>query len=159
MNDRPGTREAGGARLIRKYHSSKVIMVDHAACTLCDRCIRACDTVQVNEGIGRGGKGYGADIVFDDDQPMGESSCVSCGECMAACPTGALMDKPLVLAFDPPAMKHVDSACPYCGVGCSITYHVQQETLVRVTGRPEGPANRGRLGGKGRDGSAYAEHP
>ena len=146
-------------RLTLKDSSSKVIAVDHGACILCDRCIRACDQVQVNEVIGRGGKGYGAHIVFDDDQPMGESSCVSCGECMAACPTGALMDKPLVLAFDPPAMKQVDSACPYCGVGCSITYHVQQETLVRVTGRPEGPANRGRLCVKGRYGFDYAEHP
>jgi formate dehydrogenase major subunit len=146
-------------RLTLKDPSSKVIAVDHAACILCDRCIRACDRVQVNEVIGRGGKGYGAHIVFDDDRPMGESTCVSCGECAAACPTGALIDKPLVLAFDPPAMKQVDSACPYCGVGCSITYHVQNETLVKVTGRAEGPANRGRLCVKGRYGFDYAEHP
>jgi formate dehydrogenase major subunit len=147
------------ARLTLKDTSSKVINVDHAACILCDRCIRACDSVQVNEVIGRGGKGYGAHIVFDDDRPMGESTCVSCGECMAACPTGAITDKPLVLAFEPPKMEKVDSVCPYCGVGCSLTYHVQQDTLVRVTGRPEGPANRGRLCVKGRYGFDYAEHP
>ncbi len=159
------TRNAGmperrnAARLTLKDTSSSVINVDHAACILCDRCIRACDQVQVNEVIGRGGKGYGAHIVFDNDRPMGESTCVSCGECMAACPTGALTDKPLVIPFDPPAMRQVDSACPYCGVGCSITYHVQQDTLVKVSGRPEGPANRGRLCVKGRYGFDYAEHP
>jgi formate dehydrogenase major subunit len=147
------------SRLTLKDTSSPVINVDHAACILCDRCIRACDHVQVNEVIGRGGKGYGAHIVFDDDQPMGESTCVSCGECMAACPTGALTDKPLVIPFDPPAIQKTDSACPYCGVGCSITYHVQQETLVRVSGRPDGQANRGRLCVKGRYGFDYAEHP
>src|SRR5437763_168629 len=137
----------------------RVSAVQVAASILCARCVRACDQVQVNEVIGRGGKGYGAHIVFDDDRPMGESTCVSCGECAAACPTGALTDKPLVLAFDPPAMKAIDSACPYCGVGCSITYHVQHDTLVRVSGRPDGPANRGRLCVKGRYGFDYAEHP
>ena len=69
--------------------SSKVIAVDHQACILCDRCIRACDDIQSNEVIGRSGKGYGAQIAFDLNAPMGESTCVSCGECAAACPTGA----------------------------------------------------------------------
>jgi formate dehydrogenase major subunit len=152
-------RTPNTARLTLKDASSPVINVDHAACILCDRCIRACDQVQVNDVIGRGGKGYGAHIVFDNDRPMGQSTCVSCGECMAACPTGALTDKPLVQAFEPAAMQEVDSTCPYCGVGCSITYHVQHDTLVRVTGRADGPANRGRLCVKGRYGFDYAEHP
>jgi predicted molibdopterin-dependent oxidoreductase YjgC len=73
--------------------SSPVIAVDHQACILCDRCIRACDDLQHNDVIGRTGKGYGARIAFDLDNPMGESTCVSCGECMAACPTGALTNK------------------------------------------------------------------
>jgi predicted molibdopterin-dependent oxidoreductase YjgC len=75
--------------------SSPVIAVDHGACILCDRCIRACDDLQHNDVIGRTGKGYAARIAFDLDQPMGQSSCVACGECMAACPTGALTDKAL----------------------------------------------------------------
>lgn len=75
--------------------SSPVILVDHAACILCDRCIRGCDEVQVNQVIGRVGKGFSARIAFDYGVPMGESTCVSCGECMARCPTGALTDKPL----------------------------------------------------------------
>jgi len=73
--------------------SSPVIAVDHQACILCDRCIRACDNLQHNDVIGRTGKGYQARIAFDLDNPMGESTCVSCGECMAACPTGALTNK------------------------------------------------------------------
>lgn len=70
--------------------SSKVILVDHQACILCDRCVRGCDDVQVNEVIGRTGKGYATRIAFDLDQPMGQSTCVSCGECEKVCPTGAL---------------------------------------------------------------------
>jgi len=73
--------------------SSPVIAVDHQACILCDRCIRACDDLQHNDVIGRTGKGYAARIAFDLDVPMGASTCVSCGECMAACPTGALTNK------------------------------------------------------------------
>src|SRR5215510_6137112 len=81
--------------------SSAVIQVNHDACIMCDRCIRACDDVQCNEVIGRAGKGYTARIAFDNDLPMGQSTCVSCGECMAACPTGALIDKPLTLPVLP----------------------------------------------------------
>ncbi|MGY8737734.1 MAG: 2Fe-2S iron-sulfur cluster-binding protein, partial [bacterium] len=84
----------GAAPLARGIDdSSKVIDVDHQACILCDRCIRACNDVQNNEVLGRSGKGHASRIAFDLDQPMGESTCVSCGECAAACPTGALVDK------------------------------------------------------------------
>jgi formate dehydrogenase major subunit len=140
--------------------SSPVILVDHNACILCDRCIRACDDVQSNEVIGRAGKGYRARIAFDNDRPMGQSTCVSCGECMAACPTGALIDKPLTLHVDSETpLKQVDSLCPYCGVGCSITYTVdtRANTIVQVTGR-DSPVNHGRLCVKGRYGFDYAHH-
>ena len=140
--------------------SSKVIQVDHNACILCDRCIRACDDVQNNDVIGRGGKGYHSRIVFDHDQPMGDSTCVSCGECMAACPTGALTDKPITLTvLEDAPLKKVDSLCPYCGVGCSITYSVDESTntIVQVAGR-ESPVNHGRLCVKGRYGFDYPHH-
>jgi formate dehydrogenase major subunit len=140
--------------------SSAVIQVNHDACIMCDRCIRACDDVQCNDVIGRAGKGYTARIAFDNDLPMGQSSCVSCGECMAACPTGALIDKPLTLPVLPEAhLKKVDSLCPYCGVGCSITYTVdtQQNTILQVAGR-ESPVNHSRLCVKGRYGFDYAHH-
>jgi formate dehydrogenase major subunit len=75
--------------------SSPVIAVDHDACILCDRCVRACDDIQGNDVIGRSGKGYTTHIAFDLNDPMGASTCVSCGECVAACPTGALTNKPI----------------------------------------------------------------
>ena len=140
--------------------SSEVIMVDHGACILCDRCIRACDEIQCNDVIGRMGKGFDARICFDDDQPMGKSTCVSCGECAAACPTGALVDKPIMTSLPPETeLKHVDSLCPYCGVGCSIRYSVHEEsnTIIRADGR-ESPVNQGRLCVKGRYGFDYTHH-
>lgn len=84
---------AGGAR--GSDMSSPVIAVDHQACILCDRCIRGCDELQHNNVITRTGKGYAARIAFDLNNPMGESTCVACGECMAVCPTGALTNKPV----------------------------------------------------------------
>ena len=89
-----GAREQGEAGRGRD-DSSPVIAVDHDACILCDRCIRACDDIQHNDVIGRTAKGYGARIAFDLNNPMGQSTCVACGECMASCPTGALTNKSL----------------------------------------------------------------
>jgi formate dehydrogenase major subunit len=158
--------DASGARFPRdqtrpRDASSPVIAVDHQACILCDRCIRACNDLQSNEVIGRSGKGYGARIAFDLDLPMGESTCVSCGECAAACPTGALVDKPLSLGLRPrAALDAVDSVCPYCGVGCALTYHVDRghNQIVFAEGR-DSPGNQTRLCVKGRYGWDYAHHP
>ena len=76
--------------------SSLAIAVDHEACILCDRCIRGCDEIRHNDVLGRRGKGFMAGIAFDTNLPMGNSSCVSCGECMVSCPTGALTNKSVV---------------------------------------------------------------
>ena len=83
--------------------SNPVIAVNHDACILCDRCVRACDDIQGNDVIGRSGKGYTTRIAFDLNDPMGASSCVTCGECVAACPTGALTNKPINNVTDPAA--------------------------------------------------------
>ncbi len=82
-------------RTVARGHddSSLSIAVDHDACILCDRCIRGCDEVRTNFVLGRMGKGYSAGIAFDLNSPMGDSTCVSCGECMVSCPTGALTNK------------------------------------------------------------------
>ncbi len=79
-----------------KDDSSAVIAVDHESCILCDRCIRGCDDIRNNWVLARRGKGYQAGVAFDTNLPMGESSCVSCGECMVSCPTGALTNKRVV---------------------------------------------------------------
>ncbi len=76
--------------------SSLAISVDHEACILCDRCIRGCDEIRHNNVLGRRGKGYDAGIAFDLNRPMGNSTCVSCGECMVSCPTGALTNKSVI---------------------------------------------------------------
>jgi formate dehydrogenase major subunit len=141
--------------------SSKVIAVNHDACILCDRCVRGCDEIQHNDVIGRTGKGHGARIAFDLDRPMGESTCVSCGECMAVCPTGALVNKPVSAEIKPRVyLKQVDSVCPYCGVGCALTYHVDEDAnrIAYVDGR-ESAVNDERLCVKGRYGYDYAMHP
>ncbi len=141
--------------------SSPVIAVEHQACILCDRCIRACDDVQSNDVIGRSGKGYTTRIGFDLDLPMGKSTCVSCGECAAACPTGALTNKPVTITPKPrDQLQAVKSICPYCGVGCALTYHVDvtSNQVAYVDGR-DGGSNHERLCVKGRYGFDYTSHP
>ncbi len=141
--------------------SNPVIAVDHQACIMCDRCVRACDDIQSNEVIGRTGKGYSARIGFDLDDPMGHSTCVTCGECVAACPTGALTNKPITIPLKPRSqLTQVDSVCPYCGVGCALTYHVDpaERVVVFAEGRDQ-PGNRSRLCVKGRYGWDYTLSP
>src|SRR5499427_7027852 len=142
--------------------SNPVIAVDHDACILCDRCVRACDDIQGNDVIGRSGKGYTTRIAFDLNDPMGESSCVTCGECVAACPTGALTNKPIrSIPIRPRSeLDQVDSVCPYCGVGCALTYHVDRErgAIAFAEGRDQ-PGSKSRLCVKGRYGWDYAASP
>jgi formate dehydrogenase major subunit len=132
------------------------ISVNLDACIQCTRCLRACRDEQVNDVIGLAFRGQHAKIVFDQDDPMGASTCVSCGECVQACPTGALMPARDVGLSVPD--KVVDSLCPYCGVGCQLTYAVKDDKILYVEGR-DGPANESRLCVKGRYGFDYARHP
>ena len=135
--------------------SHPAMLVNLDACIQCTRCVRACRETQVNDVIGLLHRGAGTQIAFDLGDAMGESSCVGCGECVQACPTGALSAKGLV--GDQRVDKQVDSVCPYCGVGCLITYQVRDNTIVAVQGR-DGPANAGRLCVKGRFGFDYVHH-
>jgi formate dehydrogenase major subunit len=135
-------------------HPAMAVHLD--ACIQCKRCVRACREEQVNDVIGYAWRAGHSKIVFDFDDPMGESTCVGCGECVQACPTGALMparDAAIVVAD-----KQVDSVCPYCGVGCQLTYNVKDNRILHVQGK-DGPANASRLCVKGRYGFDYVQHP
>ncbi len=136
--------------------SHPAIAVNLDACIQCTRCLRACREEQVNDVIGYASRGEHARIVFDFDDPMGASTCVACGECVQACPTGALM--PAREAGLQVIDKTVDSVCPFCGVGCLLTYHVKENVIQFVTGK-DGPSNHARLCVKGRYGFDYAHHP
>jgi formate dehydrogenase major subunit len=142
--------------------SNPVIEVNHDACILCDRCVRACDDIQGNDVIGRSGKGYATTIAFDFNDPMGQSSCVTCGECVQACPTGALTNKAINdIPIQPrDQLDAVDSVCPYCGVGCALTYFVDRErnAISFADGRDQ-PGSQSRLCVKGRYGWDYAASP
>ena len=142
--------------------SHVAMRVNLDACIHCNLCVRACREVQVNDVIGFAGRGHDAKIVFDQDDPMGASSCVACGECVQACPTGALM--PATVLDD---MQHGDSkdydrevksVCPYCGVGCQLSFKVKDDKILYVDG-VDGPANENRLCVKGRFGFDYVDHP
>ena len=131
------------------------------ACIHCNLCVRACREVQVNDVIGMAYRGHGSKIVFDFDDPMGASTCVACGECVQACPTGALMEATLVDEQGigkTDSLTEIASVCPYCGVGCQIAYQVKDNEIIAVQGR-DGPANHNRLCVKGRFGFDYINHP
>jgi formate dehydrogenase major subunit len=140
-------------------HPSMSVNLD--ACIQCNLCVRACREVQVNDVIGMAYRGENSKVVFDFDDPMGDSSCVACGECVQACPTGALMPSSVV---DKKGIGHtkvekkVESVCPYCGVGCQLEYNINDNKISYVNGI-DGPANENRLCVKGRFGFDYVNNP
>jgi len=137
------------------------IAVNLDACIHCNLCVRACREVQVNDVIGMAYRGHGSKVVFDFDDGMGSSTCVACGECVQACPTGALMEANLLdeagkrTEFED---RTVNTLCPYCGVGCQTSVHVKDDRILYIDGR-DGPANENRLCVKGRFGFDYVQHP
>ena len=145
--------------LLDASHLAMSVNLD--ACIHCNLCVRACREVQVNDVIGMSGRGHDAKITFDFDDPMGASTCVACGECVQACPTGALMpaatldDKGVGDSQD--FDREVKSVCPYCGVGCQVSFKIKDEKIAWVDGI-DGPANENRLCVKGRFGFDYIDH-
>lgn len=141
-----------------RTHAAIAVNLD--ACIHCNLCVRACREVQVNDVIGMAYRGHESKIVFDFDDGMGASTCVACGECVQACPTGALMEANLVNEQNVRtefADKTVNSLCPYCGVGCQTKVHVKDDKILHIDGA-DGPANDNRLCVKGRFGFDYIHH-
>ncbi len=151
--------EAKRVPLLDDSHVAMNVNLD--ACIHCNLCVRACREVQVNDVIGMAGRGHDAQIVFDIDDPMGASTCVACGECVQACPTGALMPATVVDADQVGDSKDYDrevkSICPYCGVGCQLSFKIKDDKIKYVEG-VDGPANENRLCVKGRFGFDYIDH-
>ncbi len=152
-------RDACHVPLLDDSHVAMSVNLD--ACIHCNLCVRACREVQVNDVIGMAGRGLDAQIVFDMNDPMGQSTCVACGECVQACPTGALMPASVLddaqhgdsKDFD----REVQSVCPYCGVGCQLSFKIKNDEIKYVEG-VNGPANENRLCVKGRFGFDYVHH-
>ncbi|WP_037310853.1 formate dehydrogenase subunit alpha [Ruegeria halocynthiae] len=142
--------------------SHVAMRVNLDACINCNLCVRACRDVQVNDVIGMAGRGHTAQVVFDQNDPMGASTCVACGECVQACPTGALMPATVLDENQQGDSKDYDSetesVCPFCGVGCKVSLKVKDGKVKYVEGI-NGPANEGRLCVKGRFGYDYIHHP
>ncbi|MEO1315988.1 MAG: formate dehydrogenase subunit alpha [Pseudomonadota bacterium] len=151
--------------LLDDSHMAMKVNLD--ACIHCNLCVRACREVQVNDVIGLGQRGHDAKIGFDLNDGMGNSTCVACGECVQACPTGALMPAAALDHEQKGSSKDYDrevrSVCPYCGVGCQLSFKIKKdeegrEKIAWVDG-VEGPANENRLCVKGRFGFDYIHHP
>jgi formate dehydrogenase major subunit len=136
-----------------------MIVRDHDKCIQCGRCIKGCNETVVNEVLDFGYRAHGIKVVCDDDAPMGESTCVQCGECSQLCPVGSIIDKKAIGQGRPWELKKVDTVCTYCGVGCQLTLHMDEpkNKIVKVSGVEEADANKGMLCVKGRYGYEFVD--
>ena len=139
-------------------------MRDYSKCILCYKCVEACgEQYQNTFAISVAGRGFEAHISTEFDVDLPESACVYCGNCIAVCPTGALMfksefDLRSEGAWDESQQEQVDTVCPYCGVGCNLTLHVQDESIVKVTSPDDHDVTRGNLCVKGRFGFQFVQN-
>src|SRR5210317_919947 len=121
------------------------IIRDFSRCILCGRCVQACNDVQVNNAINFGYRGAETKIIAAGDKPLKDSDCVFCGECVQACPVGALVEKDVRYQVRQWDTRKVRTTCSYCGVGCQLNLHVQDNQVVKVTGVEDLPPNNGSL--------------
>ncbi len=137
---------------------------DYARCILCYKCTQACgEDAQNTFAISVAGRGFDATIATEYDAPLTESACVYCGNCIGVCPTGALMftsehDMRAAGTWDEAAQTQTDTICPYCGVGCTLTLHVQDNTIVKVSSPPDNAVTSGNLCVKGRFGFQHVQN-
>ncbi len=136
---------------------------DYSKCILCYKCVEACGVDYQNTfAIAVAGRGFDARISTEGAVPLPQSACVYCGNCIAVCPTGALMftsehDKRADGTWDESRQAQTDTICPYCGVGCTLTLHVQDNEIVKVTSPFDVSITRGNLCIKGRFGWKYVQ--
>jgi predicted molibdopterin-dependent oxidoreductase YjgC len=136
---------------------------DYSRCILCYKCVDACgEQYQNTFAITVAGRGFDARISTEYSNPLPESACVYCGNCIAVCPTGALMfrsehDLREAAAWDESRQTQTDTICPYCGVGCNLILHVQDNQIVKVTSPDDHDITRGNLCIKGRFGFQHID--
>ena len=136
---------------------------DYSRCILCYKCVEACGTDAQNTfAIAIAGRGFDARIATEYDAPLTSSACVYCGNCIGVCPTGALMfrsehEMRAAGTWDEAAQAVTDTICPYCGVGCTLTLHVQDNRVVKVTSPMDSSVSEGHLCIKGRFGFAFVQ--
>ncbi len=134
---------------------------DYSRCVLCYRCVEACGTDAQNTfAIALGGRGFEAHITTEYDVPLPESACVYCGNCVAVCPTNALMfkiehDMRQAQTWDESRQTLTRTICPYCGVGCNLEIHAQDNKIVKVTSPLDHDVTSGMLCVKGRFGFEF----
>jgi predicted molibdopterin-dependent oxidoreductase YjgC len=134
---------------------------DYSKCILCYKCVEACGVDAQNTfAIAVAGRGFDARISTEQAVPLPESACVYCGNCIGVCPTGALMAKPEydrreAGTWDPDAQTVTETICPYCGVGCVLELHVQDDTILKVTSPSDSSVTEGHLCIKGRFGFEF----
>lgn len=134
---------------------------DYGKCILCYKCVDACgEQAQGSFAIAVAGRGFDARISTELDKPLTDSACVYCGNCIGVCPTGAL--QPVTEhelreqgTWEPARQTRTDTICPYCGVGCTLTLHVQDDRIVKVTSPDDASVTGGHLCIKGRFGTRF----
>jgi predicted molibdopterin-dependent oxidoreductase YjgC len=137
---------------------------DYAKCVLCYKCVEACGPDHQNTfAIAVAGRGFDARISTEFAVTLPESACVYCGNCIAVCPTGALMSKSefdmrAAGTYDESKQTTTDTICPYCGVGCTLTLHVQDDMIIKATSPLDNEITRGNLCIKGRFGWQYVQN-
>lgn len=137
---------------------------DYAKCILCYQCVDACgDQWQHSFVIDIAGRGFASHVSTENDVPLPDSACVYCGNCIQVCPTGALMfrseyEMRKAGAWDEDRQTVTDTICAFCGVGCNLRLHVQDNTIVKVTSPSDSPITHGNLCIKGRFGFQHAQN-
>ena len=160
--DRYGAERRTNAQPVKR--DNELYVRDYEKCILCYKCVDACGEQWQNTfAIAVAGRGFDSHIAAEYDTTLPDSACVYCGNCIAVCPTGALMftsehDMRADGTWDESRQTETDTICPYCGVGCQLTLHVQDNAIVKVTSPSDHSVTHGNLCIKGRFGFQHVQN-